>query len=923
MSEPQFIVGIDLGTTHCALAASSATHASVKLFDLPQLVAPGEVTSKPLLPSLLYLPTEGELPDGATQLPWGQAPHVVGELAGRLGAKVPHRLVASAKSWICHGGINRRAPVLPWNAPEGEPQISPYGASVQYLSHLKAIWDAEQPSAPLKEQDVTITVPASFDEAARELTLDAAKEAGYGKGVRLIEEPQAAFYDYLGAQGDAIHEQLAGAKLVLVVDVGGGTTDLTLLKVIEGDDGSPELERIAVGGHLLLGGDNMDAALAHHVLEKAKRQNLDPSEWSALVQSVRHAKETLLGDNAPEEVIVSLQKRGSRLIGGTQSIPLSKAEVNELLVDGFIPKTGPGDVPEKEKRAGLTTLGLPYATDPAIPRHICAFLRRHAESAKEVGATIEDGLPRPDVVLLNGGVFHAPALVERLSDVFAQWYGGKPIRFLEHTSLSTAVASGAVRFGLARHGHGKVITGGAVRAYYVGVQGENERMQAFCVAPRGMEDNSSLEVSNRVLNLVLNREVSFPLYVYTGDRVDQAGAVVPVDDELEPMAPIQTILRDKAGTLHEDKDGTIPVMLGSELDELGTLKLNLRTMELPPRRWRLQFALRDGAPSDANAAKKNEENQKTGKASSPSVLPDNFSKARKVVNNLLGKEHEAAKVKGIRKELEGILGPRGTWSGPTCRALFDLCFKHQAVRGQSAEHEVQWLRLIGWGLRPGIGMLGDTDRLNDLWELYAKGPKFPSKANFGEWWILWRRVAPGLDLAKSERLFNDAHLWLLPETSPKSGQRLSGQAEMMQMLAALERLPAAEKITLGDTYLKNPKKLSTWLSLGRLGSRSPIYGGEHSVVGPDIASRWLERVMELDWKKTEGAAFAATLMSRMTGDAARDLDSKLRETVAERLQEAGSAKSWREMVLSPKNLSDKDASKMLGEALPVGLRLES
>ena len=382
MSEPQFIVGIDLGTTHCALAASSATHASVKLFDLPQLVAPGEVTSKPLLPSLLYLPTDGELPDGATQLPWGRAPHVVGELAGRLGAKVPHRLVASAKSWICHGGINRRAPVLPWNAPEGEPQISPYGASVQYLVHLKAIWDAEQPSAPLKEQDVTITVPASFDEAARELTLDAAKEAGYGKGVRLIEEPQAAFYDYLGAQGDAIHEQLAGAKLVLVVDVGGGTTDLTLLKVIEGDDGSPELERIAVGGHLLLGGDNMDAALAHHVLEKAKRQNLDPSEWSALVQSVRHAKETLLGDNAPEEVIVSLQKRGSRLIGGTQSIPLSKAEVNELLVDGFIPKTGPSDVPEKEKRAGLTTLGLPYATDPAIPRHICAFLRRHAESAK-------------------------------------------------------------------------------------------------------------------------------------------------------------------------------------------------------------------------------------------------------------------------------------------------------------------------------------------------------------------------------------------------------------------------------------------------------------------------------------------------------------------------------------------------------------
>lgn len=921
MNEPQFIVGIDLGTTHCALAASPVDRAAVKLYDLPQLVAPGEVAAQPLLPSLLYLPTDGELPEGATQLPWGKADHVVGELAGRLGAKVPHRLVVSAKSWICHGGINRRAPVLPWNAPENEPQISPYGASVQYLAHLKSIWNAAHPSAPLAQQEVTITVPASFDEAARELTLDAAQEAGYGKNVRLIEEPQAAFYDFLGSQGEGTREQLAAAKLVLVVDVGGGTTDLTLLKVVEGENDTQELERIAVGGHLLLGGDNMDAALAHHVIAKANRTNLDPSEWSALLQSVRLAKEKLLGPDAPEEMVVSLQKRGSRLIAGTQSIPLTKAEVNELLLDGFIPKTGPADVPEKNKRAGLTTLGLPYATDPAIPRHVCAFLRRHIEGAQEVGAQIQDGLPRPDLVLLNGGVFHSPALVQRLSAVFSHWFGGEPITFLEHTSLSTAVACGAVHFGLARRGLGQLIAGGAARAYYVGVQGENERMQAFCVAPRGMEENTTLEVTSRVLNLVLNREVSFPLYVYTGSRVDPAGAVVDVDDELEPMAPIQTVLRDKAGTLHQNQDGTIPVTLGSELDESGALKLNLRTMELPPRRWRLQFALRGENQDDKKTESKAQEPH-ASKAGSQSVLPDKFYKARRLIHDMFGKEQDPAKVKGLRNELEGILGPRGEWSGHTCRAIFDVCMKHQTVRGQSAGHEIQWLRLTGWGLRPGLGILGDNDRLQDLWAIYSTGVKFPSKANFGEWWILWRRVAPGLDQAKTETIYSDTHLWLLPETSPKKGKRLTGQVEMMQMLAALEKLSPTQKVLIGETFLKNPKKFSTWLSLGRLGSRSPAHGGEHTVVDSAIASQWVKGLLELDWNKAQGAAFAATLISRMTGDANRDLDSNLREQLAARLTEAKTAKSWPEMVLRPTNLSNKDASRMLGESLPVGLRLD-
>ncbi len=911
MTPPQFIIGIDLGTTHCALAASPTTSASVQLYDLPQSVGQGEVAAKSLLPSLIYLPIDGELPEGSTTLPWGNAPHVVGQWAGRLGSKVPQRLVASAKSWICHGGINRRAPILPWNTPDTEPQISPYQASVTFLEHLRCTWDSAHPNAPLVDQDVTVTVPASFDEAARELTLDAAREAGYGQKVRLIEEPQAAFYDFLGSHSDHIADTLHESSLVLVVDVGGGTTDLTLLKVVEDDGKNPEIERIAVGGHLLLGGDNMDAALAHHVLQKASySDSLDPSEWSALVHSTRLAKEKLLGPNAPEEVIVSLQKRGSRLIGGTRSIPLTRSEVHELLVDGFLPKTAPHDLPERSTRAGLTTLGLPYATDPALPRHIAAFLRRHVQGAREAGATIQGGLPKPDRVLLNGGVFHAPALVDRLAEVFAHWFGGSPIPFLKQTSLSTAVACGAVRYGLAKRGVGQLIKGGTARAYYIGVQAQDETLRAFCVAPRGMQDNTSIDVSDRVLRVVLNRSVTFPLYVYTGDRSDPVGTVITVDEELEPMAPLQTVLRDKKAELHHENP-TLPVTLGASLDENGALQLNLKTMELPPRRWRLQFAAQCEQP------------KKTTKTLNPPArLPDNFSNARRLLTDLFGKPVEPAKVKAVRRDLEDIVGPRGQWSAPTCRAIFDECLKHQNVRHESPEHEIQWLRLAGWGLRPGLGHAGDAGRVATLWGLFSQGVVHPSKANWAQWWILWRRIGPGLNIKQTTELYEHTHPWLLPETSPKKGPRISGQSEMMQMLAALEKLAPPKKVSIGEAFLRHPKKFGTWLPLGRLGSRAPLHGDETTVVDQNVAARWLETILALDWKKSEGAPFAATLLGRMTGDTNRDLGSDLRNQLARRLQESKAAPSWQQMVLEPTNLSDRDATRMLGEALPVGLRLD-
>ncbi|MBL4684095.1 MAG: Hsp70 family protein, partial [Nannocystaceae bacterium] len=737
MSE-SFVVGIDLGTTHCAVAAASLSHPAVHQLDVPQLIAPGEVGLHALLPSFMYLPAAGELPEHERMLPWGADTQIVGELARRLGAKAPNRLVASAKSWVCHGGVNRRAPILPWSAPDDEPHVSPFEAQVAYLAHLRQAWLQRYPNAPLAEQDVIVTVPASFDEGARELTTQAAAEAGLGE-VRLLEEPQAAFYDFLGAHVDDLGEQLGDARLILVVDVGGGTTDLTLLEVQPPQDAGeqPKIERIAVGGHLMLGGDNMDAALAVYALEKAGLQRpSDATIWSALVQSARQAKEDLLAADAPKEAIISYVGRGSRLVGNTKSIVIERDEASRVLLDGFVPVTAADETAQRASRAGLTTLGLPYTTDTAIGRHINAFLRRHADAAEQAGATVVDGLPRPDLLLLNGGVFNAPAIITRLTDVIARWFGDSSIRLLEHTSLETAVARGAVRSGLARRGIGEVIGGGTARAYYIGVEGPDGSPQAMCVAPRAMDEGASVSVPDRVYELVLDQPVSFPLFAYTGDRADAAGDLVAIgeDDDLDAMPAIETVLRSKGEATQ--RGGTVPVTLTATLTQTGALELYLVTVELPPRRWRLDFVLHATAPPT-------ESGEKTSQPGTDKPAPE-VTRAAEIFAEAYTSDDPKA-VKSVRKDIEKVLGPRGQWSAATCRALWQVCMDHERQRGRSELHEINWLRLVSWCLRPGFGAAGDEARMATMWTLRDAGLAKRTKATWAEWWIAWRRIAAGLD----------------------------------------------------------------------------------------------------------------------------------------------------------------------------------
>ena len=922
MGEPRYAVGIDLGTTHCAISTARLEHPVVRLLQVPQLVAPGEVAERPLLPSFTYLPAPGELSEGDRTLPWGTPVHVVGEAARRLGAKVPGRLVASAKSWVCHGGVNRRAPILPWNTPDDEPHVSPFEAQVGYLAHLRQAWEARHPDAPLREQDVVVTVPASFDEGARTLTTDAAEAAGLG-AVRLLEEPQAAFYDYLGVHAGQLDPRLAAAKLVLVVDVGGGTTDLTLLRVLPGEDEArPRIERIAVGGHLMLGGDNMDAALATYALQKAGIERpSDATLWSGLVQSARQAKERLLGAEAPEQAVISYVGRGSRLVGSTRSITLDRAEVERVLLDGFLPLTGPAEVAQRAARAGLTTLGLPYATDAAIGRHVCSFLRRHVHAATEAGARVHEGLPRPDLLLLNGGVFNAAAMIERLGQVLEGWYG-EPVPLLEHTSLETAVAHGAVRSALARRGLGEVIGGGTARAYYVELESAEGKKQALCIAPRGMEEGASVGVPDRVLELVLDRLVAFPLHAYTGDRVDSPGTLVELEGEgaaeLEPLPPLETILRDRERTAG---GRTVPVTLSASLGTTGALELYLVTVELPPRRWRLEFVLRTAPAAEAAS-------EAPVALHAPPPPPDpRVADARRVLEKALG-DKDPKLAKGLRRDLEKHLGPRAEWSVSTCRALGDAALELAPKRGGSDEHELNWLRVVGWCLRPGFGDPGDAARLDAMWALRSEGLKKPTKANWAEHWIVWRRLAPGLSPERQRALYDDVRPWLWRSGKPPAGPPAHGPVEMMQLLATLERLPAAEKRTIGELLIERASKLGSYWSLGRVGARVPLAAEVEpkvepkvEVVEPAVAEAWCGKLLALDWATAEGASFAAASLVAITGDPARDVSPSLRATVAERLAKSGAPGSWIEMVTRPTARSEGDAKRMFGESLPVGLRL--
>ncbi|KAF1059357.1 Hsp70 family protein [Burkholderia gladioli] len=613
MSEARYSIGIDLGTTHCALsyvdlAASDGDAAAQQVLPIAQLSSPGAVASPELLPSFLYLPHEGELAAGDLSLPWtASRDYAVGEMARSRGAGTPIRLVSSAKSWLCHPGVDRRAAILPNDAPPEVARVSPLEASVRYLNHLREAWDHAHPDAPFAAQDVTVTIPASFDPAARELTAEAAQAAGYTR-MTLLEEPQAALYSWIQKSGGGWRKDVKVGDIILVVDVGGGTTDLSLIAVVE-REGNLELHRVAVGEHILLGGDNMDLALAHVVARKLAAQGTQADPWQlrALTYACRGAKETLLSDRSVETVPLVVPSRGAKLIGGSIRTELTRAELTQILLEGFFPQVEASARPAVRTRAGLTQLGLPYAQDAGITRHLAAFL------GKQVGALAElDGLPaaahhpgasflHPSAVLFNGGVFKSELLTERILAILNGWLaadGAAPARLLGGADLDLAVARGAAYYGYVKRGRGVRIRGGTARAYYVAIEsampaipGMEPPISALCVAPFGMEEGSDAALPEQEFGLVVGEPVQFRFFGSSVRRQDQVGDMLDYwsPEELQELEAIQATLPADGRTPGE----VVAVRLHARVTEAGTLEL-----EAVPRgseaRWKVEFDVRGG-----------------------------------------------------------------------------------------------------------------------------------------------------------------------------------------------------------------------------------------------------------------------------------------------------------------------------------------
>ena len=588
-----YVLGIDLGTTNSVLAYAplSGEQPEVKILPIPQLVAPGVVEERTTLPSYLYLAAEHETAGGVFDLPWhkGNA-FAVGELARKKSAEAPQRVVSGAKSWLSHSRVDRHQPILPWQAPAEVPKISPVTASRRYLEHLVAAWEHAFPDAPIAEQQVVLTVPASFDAAARELTREAALAAGLPANLVLLEEPQAAVYSWLTVMGDKWRRALKVGETLLVVDVGGGTTDLTLVGVDQ-EQGELMLRRIAVGDHLLVGGDNMDLALAHFVAGKFAEKNvkLDPWQSVSLWHSSRAAKETLLSDDAPKKHPISVLGRGSKLVGGTVSVDVDRKQVAELLMDGFFPQVKVVDRPERRRMSGFQEIGLPFESDTAVTRHLAAFLTAHGDARASA--------VRPTHVLFNGGVFKAEAFQQRLLDVLASWSPDAPPQVLagEH-DLDHAVARGAAYYGWAKEHGGVRIRGGAPRAYYVGIEtsglaipGAPRPLKALCVVPIGMEEGTKVDVPSGEIGLVVGETATFRFFSSPTRKADKPGDLLDAWTETE-LAETDSL---EASLPRDDSVDTdyVPVRFQSHLTELGVLELWC-VGTATPNRWKLEFSVR-------------------------------------------------------------------------------------------------------------------------------------------------------------------------------------------------------------------------------------------------------------------------------------------------------------------------------------------
>jgi molecular chaperone DnaK (HSP70) len=871
-------VGIDLGTTNSALAyidereAEDREFPPLHIFETPQLVAAGRVEPRRTLPSFLFLE------DGQP----------VGLYAREQGALVPTRLVHSAKSWLSNPDVDRTAKILPWDSQETGRVLSPVEVSARYIAKFRDEWDKAK-GIPLAEQDIVLTVPASFDEEARELTVMAARDAGLQK-ITLLEEPAAAFYSWIANNLAASRKKLFDGQIVLVCDVGGGTSDFSLIKVSrEGD--LVNFTRTAVGKHLLLGGDNLDLTLGW-LVETKLGQQLSIRQRSGLRRQCSSAKERLLNDPNLKSVEITVLGTGSSLIGKSLKTEILREEALELALEGFLPFSERGEAPKEEKRSLFRELGLPYVTDPAVTRHLNAFL----EPAGQV----------PDAILFNGGFFIPEILRDRVADVVGKWYGKRP-EILENSDLDLAVARGAAYYSYVRStGSGVLVRGGLPRTYFVGL-GEN---RAVCLVPRGAEEGVALEIDNDALQLVANRPVSFRLYSSLTRTDDKLGDIVEFaagDPDLHLHAPLNAVIR--FGKKAEER--LIPVKLGAKLTEIGTLESWCES-KISENRWRLQFELRKAAavaPVEKRAAAVVSEQALT---TSLELIRAVFAPGGKA----------PVPPEELPAKLEQTMGlGRNSWPLSAIRQMADAFLAVADGRKKSPAYEIRWFNLAGFCLRPGFGYPGDDFRIEQARRIYSGGMTFGNQAqNEIDWWIFWGRVAGGLNRNQQTDMYQRLSASLLPRGAKKP-QRINAslQREMWRTASSLELLPVGTKTELGEALIKRVKagdyKETELWCLSRIGARKLFYGPINLVIPPAAVTRWVETLVKLP-----AAGDALASMARRTEDPTRDLPQQTRDAVRAKLQTLPHADRLI-AVLEGEEEDERALGRIFGEELPSGLVL--
>ena len=926
----RYIVGIDLGTTNIAVTYVDTNDSSreVQVFSILQVTAPSETEERETLPSFHYQPVQSESAGESIQLPWHKKKpkYCVGVMARDECANTAGRAISSAKSWLCHDGVDRSAALLPWQGATDVDRLSPVEASARYLEHIRRAWNHKFKNEKLEHQDIVLTLPASFDEVARTLTVEAAHMAKLPR-VILIEEPQAAFYAWVNKHTENWSEQVNVGQKILVCDIGGGTTDFTLIRVRESEVEGEKVQfhRVAVGQHLILGGDNLDLTLAKHLESKlTDGGQLQAEQWDILVGRSRQLKEDFLGPNPPEKMTVKVPSRGSKLIGGSLQTEALRDEVQSLLVSGFLPDVDVKEKPEVHA-SGFQEFGLPFASDPAITKYLGSFLVTHRD--KEASENDLAAI-RPDVILFNGGFFDSPVLRKKTIDVITHWFRDAddpewaPV-VLENDRLDLAVARGAAYYGMVRRGEGVRIAASLARSYYIAVDSADQGTQALCVVPGSAEPGQQFELKDREFRLTLSQPVEFSLFVSSVRLADEPGELYEIDEEqLTALPPIRTVI--KAESRNEKRD--ILVNLHVNLSEIGTIDLSCKEVD-SDRSWKLQFDIRSAVQTDVSA------HEGSGEVEG-FVDEETWSLCHQKIADVFASEGQAKPAELVNELATCLDSNRTQWPMSLLRRIWESLFEMADGRKKSASHEARWINLLGYSLRPGYGFAVDDWRVTETWRHVKDKLQFESPNARSAIYILWRRLAGGLSrgqqMAMAEPLFSAMRALakkLSGGTVKTATMRPEDTTEIWRLLASFELLNIDRKSELAKMILAIKEKKSMvkvkdvliW-TLGRLGQRVPLYGPLNTVVPVQMIEPWVEDIIR-NQEPDRNSLFAVVQMSRRTNDRYRDISESLRADVLEWLEGNKAEAAYLKLVAEGGELDEENKDKAFGESLPKGLRI--